>query len=433
MSHPGEVKLARLQEIRSVIRVLDGMDHKYDLPAENTSSEKDPNLTIEDMSEKAEIFEKLISQLLPSIKEQIFSLFTSLDINDLAKHPNPDVRSTLKILLKLDRDLQSILASTVSLVYKPLLPHEKHDHNMKDFKMFRCSELRRRIDGLLRSYINALFECCRDMLQFCAVSAIDSNVAFWDESWVPSRRIHVAIPHVIDRIDEIIKWHPQSDWAIIQEDWQWQVASCDQVLELLTESFTYEFDSAPNLANLTIDSIQDRDLIIENEKQLARDKASLERMLAVSTSTLTLLKLTRILIRKILKMIPKKPIFELDTELNSETIIQLRNVFDFLTSSLSDPLYKLRMIHCSDRATIVDKDSIHGLLKKLSTAFEPTLIRLAHHLIPSLYGVEHASAKTDFDAWSLDLNQLWDKAAAYSLHLISALEVEPDRERRQET
>ncbi|KAH9448381.1 hypothetical protein Pst134EA_027693 [Puccinia striiformis f. sp. tritici] len=130
-------KIKRMEELISVGRVLGGMTQKYDVLGEDTAShEKDPNLTVDDMGEKAEIWQRLKSDLLPSIKVQATALLTSLDLHDLEKHPIPDLELTREVLSDLDQTLANTVCSTISFFVRSPLPDEKHDHRMKNFKAF---------------------------------------------------------------------------------------------------------------------------------------------------------------------------------------------------------------------------------------------------------------------------------------------------------
>ncbi|KNE86444.1 hypothetical protein PSTG_20195, partial [Puccinia striiformis f. sp. tritici PST-78] len=126
-----------------------------------------PNLTIDEMGEKADLWEKLQSELLPSIRNQITALLTSLDLHDLEKHPSPDLDATLEILSNFDRTLETIVASTVSFALRSPLPDEQHDHRLKNLKSFRSSQLRLKIKSLIHSQIYSLFECCEELLTWC--------------------------------------------------------------------------------------------------------------------------------------------------------------------------------------------------------------------------------------------------------------------------
>ncbi|KAH9442001.1 hypothetical protein Pst134EB_028275 [Puccinia striiformis f. sp. tritici] len=63
------------------------MTRRYDYPPEDdVLCEENPNPTIDDVSEKAELSEKSESNVLPSVKEQVTSLLTSLDLHDLRQY-----------------------------------------------------------------------------------------------------------------------------------------------------------------------------------------------------------------------------------------------------------------------------------------------------------------------------------------------------------
>ncbi|KAI9630809.1 hypothetical protein KEM48_013577 [Puccinia striiformis f. sp. tritici PST-130] len=420
------VQVKRMTKLHSVARVFEGMYHKYDLPREdNTPCEKNPNLTLDDMGEKAEIWEKLESNLLPSIKEQVTSLLTSLDLHDLQKRPVPDLESTLEILSNLDQTLQSTVSSIVSFGLRSTLPHEKYDHRMKNFKMFRCSLLRHRIKSLIECDIYSLFQYCGELLQSCAMSIpAPGDFATVQQASNSRKQIHFLVIETGSSIDNAIKWYRKSDWAIIQEDWIKEVAGCDRLLEELINMTNPSINPTLDMAALTIDPAEEPNLTVGNAHIRERRDASLKQVLEISRSIIPLVKLKRILVKKLLEMIPRRPIFALDTEINSDEILSLLIAFGTFPNPLSNITYHLRSFHrLHPTIDASDQDTMRTMVQELSGTMESSLSNLSTHFIPLLPGVEHALPESDFDAWSLDLKRSWDKAVGRSLDLISSLDV----------
>ncbi|KAI9609196.1 hypothetical protein KEM48_002902 [Puccinia striiformis f. sp. tritici PST-130] len=128
-------------------------------------------------------------------------------------------------------------------------------------------------------------------------------------------------------------------------------------------------------------------------------------------------------------MIPKKPMYDLDTEINSETIQYLRRTFFPISRRLDDLVFHLQHIHLGHRViTVAILDSLREPLGILLVAISKTLTDLESHLIPSLNGVEPASTEKDFNTWSLALKELWVTTTLRSLDLISSLEVATDQQ-----
>ncbi|KAH9441989.1 hypothetical protein Pst134EB_028263 [Puccinia striiformis f. sp. tritici] len=428
----------------SVGRVLGGMTQKYDVLGEDTAShEKDPNLTVDDMGEKAEIWQRLKSDLLPSIKVQATALLTSLDLHDLEKHPIPDLELTREVLSDLDQTLANTVCSTISFFVRSPLPDEKHDHRMKNFKAFRFSQLRLKIRALIRGSIRVLFESSRELLHLCILSLMTSSVsATWQEASDLREDIQMCIAHAGKSVHNTIHCYQKSDWAVIRDEWLIEVTSCNDLLEAIADVINRSnhraianraSDSTPTLANLTINSADEANLIVGTPNPQNRREASRELMLDGIRTTISLVKLTRMCVKKALQMIPKKPVFELDTELNSEAIVRLQGAFGSITGKLSTHLHHQRCVNRRDGVvSIASRDRIYTSVKELSQELRSCLSDLESYLVPCLPGVDDASQTSDFSGWSLTIKQLYEQAVDRSLDLLSSLKFEPEQQVEQE-
>ncbi|KAH9448385.1 hypothetical protein Pst134EA_027697 [Puccinia striiformis f. sp. tritici] len=424
----------RVEEMRAVTRMFEKMNHKYNLPEDGDlyrSCEGNPNLTIEDMVKKGEFLENLLFNLLPSIKEQITSLKTALDIqHDLEEQcPIPDVDLTLRILSELDQTLKSVVSSTVALTHASPIPDGKHDHHLKALKLFRCLQLRSEITCLVKVKINMIFESCAKLMTRCVVAPL---LADPDEAW---RKVFKFKPQVLmimnfgcDSIDEMIAWSQKSDWAIVKHDWLLAARKLDEILETLTMLSSLAIDPTTHLVPLTFTLVEEPDPV-----EQTRRRFTVRRVGEVAGTTLLLVKLARIFVRTLLHKIPKKPIFELDTAINSETLKTFCNVFE----SMSNPLRNL--VCCYRHATwgaqtitIYNRDHMFTSVNNLSNILKSTSTLLALRLLPLLDGAELTSAERDFKAWSLTLEQPWDTVINRLLDHVSSFEVEPEQRVEQE-
>ncbi|KAI7945808.1 hypothetical protein MJO29_012196 [Puccinia striiformis f. sp. tritici] len=382
--------LARLDELSCVGVLLEEMMQKYDVPWEDDGlDERDPNLTIDDMGEKAKIWERLELNLLPSIEEQLSCLLSPLDLHDLDTRPSPDFILTRKILSNLDKTLENNASLAISFSLRSPLPDGKHDHHMKHFKTFRSSQIRMEIRRLMGT-IFSVFRRGRDFLEFYAVSIVSLNDPEVLQGVSNSRR---DLP-----IGDIIKWYRKPDWAILQEDWLMIVTSCNTSFEYCVKIFDRPSDPTPDLNNLTI------------------NPAAVD------------LTLTRIWVKKALKMIPKGPVFELDTEINSETMKRLRNAFHCISGSLILLSQDLEQVYWRNRAiSIAYRDSIHSSVLSLSEGMESCLSDLNPYLVSSRSS-DNNLIESDYEEWSLTLEQEWKKAVDRLSGLIVSLEIDPEQQ-----
>ncbi|KNE91317.1 hypothetical protein PSTG_15247 [Puccinia striiformis f. sp. tritici PST-78] len=412
--------LARLDELSCVGVLLEEMMQKYDVPWEDDGlDERDPNLTIDDMGEKAKIWERLELNLLPSIEEQLSCLLSPLDLHDLDTRPSPDFILTRKILSNLDKTLENNASLAISFSLRSPLPDGKHDHHMKHFKTFRSSQIRMEIRRLMGT-IFSVFRRGRDFLEFYAVSIVSLNDPEVLQGVSNSRR---DLP-----IGDIIKWYRKPDWAILQEDWLMIVTSCNTSFEYCVKIFDRPSDPTPDLNNLTINPAA-VDLTVNDANIRTEGDASLrEPLLGMTRLTITFVKLTRIWVKKALKMIPKGPVFELDTEINSETMKRLRNAFHCISGSLILLSQDLEQVYWRNRAiSIAYRDSIHSSVLSLSEGMESCLSDLNPYLVSSRSS-DNNLIESDYEEWSLTLEQEWKKAVDRLSGLIVSLEIDPEQQ-----
>ncbi|KAI9622441.1 hypothetical protein H4Q26_015120 [Puccinia striiformis f. sp. tritici PST-130] len=427
-------EVERMQKLMSVTRTLDRMIENYDVLGEDTASltqEKDPNLTVDDMREKAEIWRKLESELLPSIKEQSTALLTSLDLQNLEKHPSPDPGSTREILSDLDQTIENTVSSTILFSLRSPLPDAKHDHRMKNFKVFRFSQLRQKIRTLISARVRFVLESTREMLHLYTLSyMVTATSTTWQKASELQEDIQMCIADVSKAIHITIEWYQKSDWATIQDEWRVGVTSCNDLLEDIADTINRAnrraiinrgSDSTPNLANLTINSAEEPNLTNDNPKTQNRRDTSRELMLDVTRSTISA------------GNDSQKPVFELDTELNSEAIVRLQDAFGSLIGKLLTHLHYQRCANQSDGAiSIATRDCICTSVKELPEELRSCLSDLESYLVPFLRGVDDASQTSDFSGWSLTMKRLWEQTVNRSLDLLSSLKIEREQQLEQE-
>ncbi|KAI7937306.1 hypothetical protein MJO29_014621 [Puccinia striiformis f. sp. tritici] len=431
-SEKGEKLVARSEGMHSVAQVLQGMYQRYHLPPEgdlSVSCKPDPNLTIEDMGEKGEILKNLLSNLLPSIIEQIPSLVTSLDLDDLKEeHPVPDVRLALEILSNLDQTLKSILSSISSLTQESPRPDKRYDHCLQTLKVYRFSQLRSAILLIMYVIIDRLAELCGASMRWHAAQILVTGPAqAWTQASKLKRAVHVTRNHGRNLIAETIAWHEKSDWAVIQEDWLHAAETCDKRIENLTNLSNMSLKLISHLACLPRSSSEEPDMVAIIH---TRRKSAIGRMGEVARTAILLAKLARTMARKVSQMIPRKPIFELDTEINSETLEQFRNAFESTIKDLPILLRCLGKITWEHpRLTIPNRDEMVSSANGLARSFNSTSTLFAS---PLLDEIEHSSPGIDFKAWRLSFGDSWDKVVDRLLYLVSSFEVEPEQQPDQD-
>ncbi|KAI9605458.1 hypothetical protein KEM48_002156 [Puccinia striiformis f. sp. tritici PST-130] len=244
--------------------------------------------------------------------------------------------------------------------------------------------------------------------------------------------LHTTIACVGDYIHDIVKLYRKSDWAILQEDWLMTVTSYDRSLGDFAYIFHHLSHPTPDLANLTINPVEQIELTVNDTNIQTRGDPSFRApFMEMTRLTIIFVKLTRIWVKKALKMVPKRPVLERDTQINSETMKRLRNAFDCITGTLIVLSQDHGAVHHRNRAiSIALRDSIRISVLSLSQDMRSCLSDLNSHLVPSR-PVGNTSIESDYEEWSLSLEQVWNKTVYQLLVLIPSLETDPDQQLEQ--
>ncbi|KAA1129888.1 hypothetical protein PGTUg99_003717 [Puccinia graminis f. sp. tritici] len=373
----------------AVVSALNGMTHSYNFSPDHIApAVPDRNLTAQDMNQKAKILEELLSDLLPSINVQLNSLLSSLDLIDLDKNPDPDYVSTMEILSVLDQTLQSVVSSIVFLTLNSPLPDEKHDHGLKNLKIYRCSHLRNKVEALIVDIIsNRLFPTCASFVEFSALSTVcTQHHGVWNEVSRTREEIHMIVTDAQRTIKKTINW-------------------------------------ARKAINPASQSIPEDDPT--TTKNLNNENAAIELLAQLAKSTIPLLKLGRILVKRTLEWISKNLVFRIDAEVSSEALEQLRKVYKLIIVPLEDLGQLLGILQLRNRAINVENQpNIQRSVLNLTEAMNSCLVILDSYLLPFLDEDKDDSDKPHFESLFPTLRNLWDKASANLMGVALSFEFE---------
>ncbi|KAI9612928.1 hypothetical protein KEM48_004004 [Puccinia striiformis f. sp. tritici PST-130] len=122
-------------------------------------------------------------------------------------------------------------------------------------------------------------------------------------------------------------------------------------------------------------------------------------MAEVASSVIPLAKLARILVKKVLQMLPRKRAFEQGIRFNSETLEQVLAAFGSMIAPIISVVSQLRFVHWNAHAiTYARRDILLSSVSQLIKSLETTSTNITSNLLPLLHGVEHASSASDFEA-----------------------------------
>ncbi|WAR60279.1 hypothetical protein PtB15_9B216 [Puccinia triticina] len=409
----------RTHEIEALATLIDGWLEKYSLEPEHVlPANNDRSLKIEDMAGKAEILEKLESDLLPSIKNHLTSLLTSLELIIPRGMTEPNVGPTQLILTDLDRVIESTLSCTAALTLQSPLPDEEHDYGLQNLKIFRSSHLQKQIKILVGSVIaRGLFIHLLLFLQFCAVATIIwEDAPIWRKGMFVRDKVHSVIADALKTIDITIDWYRQSDWDMVQGAWNLASGSSDTVLQELAGLTTPAIQSAPEA-----DPNDNTNINARND--VSRDSLV---QLQAANAAMPLVKLARILAKKTSESIAKKRrAGALDVELNSVTMKELNEATELIYMSLEDLSSLLPLLtRTAEAMRIHRQNEIRSLIADLREAMGTTLTILESRLVPFMAKILGDSNELRLETSFPILKQSWEKASDRLMEISLSFEVD---------
>ncbi|EFP93817.1 uncharacterized protein PGTG_19828 [Puccinia graminis f. sp. tritici CRL 75-36-700-3] len=373
----------------SVRQALVDLSVKYQFAADNAASdwqdeEREP--TEDDRTRKIEVFDKLHSSLLPSIKHHLSCLVTSLDLEHRpSNHPTPNLGLTLETLSSLDHTLDQIIVDFGHL-HVPL-PPVAHDHPLDRCKRFRSDQLISNISDLIQDPIRSTFLYCSDFIQLWELSTDQpESIGLQTSVSYSAETVLDGITEATNLVNKILRFSQLSDLDILQEQWQEKAESLDGILEGLTE--------------LTNSAIGHR-------RPLSAVRKS---MLNETRLDITLVKLLRTLYDKVSKPTIKKLAFKLDPDVDSESLSIMHTAPETTDGSLLIHLHFLLENFKNDQSNGETADRKISK-SRISRRAESMLLPIGLYLIPLPSSVDHHSSPArDFKAWLIMWQTLWHTA-----------------------
>ncbi|KAA1087392.1 hypothetical protein PGT21_030530 [Puccinia graminis f. sp. tritici] len=329
------------------------------------------------------------SKLLLSIKEQHNSLVAALDLLDPTEEPIPDFDLALKIVSALDETLCTLYLTMGSVETRD----RNYDDLFKHLKAFRFSPLHDQICELIQSEINMQYEW---YLSFIENYKRPSKLSP-EESEHQAKRGQRIIEGVTDcnrAIDGIIKWSKRSDFAILRQGWLETIGSLDETLERIKIQLNPQGE-LPRIAGA-------------DDQRRPEDRYAEEIISRAGKSVIPLLKLTRILSKKLMEITKNNSPLILDSKkIDCWTLNLLANEPDSMSRAFDDFVNFARL----NFRLINDLASYRSQVNLSSEILGPIFLVLGSHVITLEDGIDHSSAKDHFNAWSLNMKDLWHKAA----------------------
>ncbi|KAH9469830.1 hypothetical protein Pst134EA_007107 [Puccinia striiformis f. sp. tritici] len=378
----------------SVLRLLLELEEKFEQTDIREASEVKEELTQDDLKEKGALLVRLESSLLPSIRDQLSCYFTSLDVNEDSREPNPNFKLTCEILSSLEKTWDETRECIESAALD-LVPIGTHDHHLKKLKDFRCARL---VCGILSLMFDlrllfsmsiSFFRAWQDLSQDSESTKCQYEMSAWN------KHVRWSGTRCNKSIGETLKLFQGSDFDIIQDEWQRKEASLNFTIEVLT----------------SLTTIVPR----RNTSALRRNVIKLAHL------TMPLIKLARMFSNDFSRRTRKKLPFTLETQLNSETLTQLHESAEWVTVSF-EVLARELVDNFNNDSPTNDGTLIPHQVQRISQALDSTLVILAMYLIPLPGPTTHLPPGNHYKARFAALQERWHCAINNFLTALPDLE-----------
>ncbi|EFP82381.1 uncharacterized protein PGTG_08337 [Puccinia graminis f. sp. tritici CRL 75-36-700-3] len=386
----------------TVDRVLDALEalaRKYHYGARSEANgfipkgEEKEELTEEEVEQRHERLNELRSKLLPSLKDHVNGISTSL--NNLANNSSsdPDFGSTLKSIEQLVQITTKAIKLNFSLFWEAPLPSNTHDYQLKESKIYRTEDLYTST-CCLESSRSSLLEHGVDFIKSWKTSTHNRPITNHYMKLTPRERLLETTTSYDALIDKIIRASQVSELTFLQECWR--------------DTSKHFADALKRLAVLTGPNRK-------NKSVLRRDIVTLAK------ATTPLIKLLRILYMKIST---NQFEFRLNTEeINSKTLSLLHGDPPTIKFRCDVHACSLEDIHKANSICSIDKQFLVERIHDISRTIDYTVLLLALHLVPlPPCKIDPSLRHTrDFKTWLFSWQNHWTLAKTNLLRLISSV------------
>ncbi|WAR55336.1 hypothetical protein PtB15_6B75 [Puccinia triticina] len=358
-------------------------------PCSSTHEENLPTL-FQQVELRTELWNRLKSGLLPSLRHRITALSLSLDPCDLRKDPAGKLKQVLEILSELEQTLVQVKASiaTIAPVLKPSAVSD--DAHLKHLKAFRCGRVRLTVETLVR----VLSELFQSGVRFT------ENLGDAPGQEAGCRDEVLSVTSMVwSSIDRTIEWFDRSEFSLLQEQWESEVGLVDDALDELTELINRTGPEEANKSGADSSSEDDDDDYFRDS-----DSPPSEQVLQLARSTLQIIKLARLFLNKLSKTTVRKEACRMVTEMSSSQLESLLSSTRSISRNIDEIVCTLGDADEHDQAFTTDFLIEFG--QNLSESFEQIQRALERYLIPLIAeDTPSASSKVTSQTWFAEWNK----------------------------
>ncbi|POW12477.1 hypothetical protein PSTT_04430 [Puccinia striiformis] len=397
-------------EMGRQFRIFSGPNNDY---SNNRFARKEA-LSLDELNALQDLLPQLQTCFLPSLKRQIAELLESLDIVDRANTPKPKLLDPLEILSRLGHTTEKIsgfLTAIAPIAFNPLRKPETYDHDYGGLKEHRCCRLTYSIIRLMDDLLWRLFDDIREYIphwrptdlkigHYNGASQIyeKRNMSLMLTESSNTNRINEQSEQELDQSDEGQSSGASSSPVGGDQD----MTDFPDTEEFVTETPDVNEDIRLD-AESTSDYQADQSDDVQSTDSLG-DTSIRPHIIKLIQSTIPLIKLIRIFLKKLLNTPTSKPPFTIGTRLSSNELSSIGTQIRCLSSDVDDLLSTLwYMWDCDDE--MGDLKRLERLRNQMCKHFDSSLILLSLYLVPITPPVESPISGNHFKAWFFTLRQ----------------------------
>ncbi|KAH9459900.1 hypothetical protein KEM48_004894 [Puccinia striiformis f. sp. tritici PST-130] len=412
-----EARSTRSPEER-VVDAFDNLGNQYHIALTTIYYPTENGLMKDELAGRHELIEELRSMLLPSIKEDLDFLLLGLDLQELDKHPSPDVELTIEATTNLDQTLDKITRS-VHCISAPFPQGDINDCHLRRCKRFMRKQLHNKVRSVITKHLCQLFWTCIYFISACKLSNDEpedlehrSKTSQWTKELLRVRDL------CRDSIDDTIEWCQKSEFTVLQEGWLEAEGLISGVLETITK-----------LVNPVLTLEQKVDSIDIDDEENGNIKVQTDQLHKATQSIIPIIKLARIFLNKIAKPTKAEIPFTLDKEISSDDLELLRDGTSRIATRLKSLAEIAVELHEANNGFGDNRELMGRLIICLFADLEAILLLLSLYLIPlPTTGLTNYKSGNQFKTWFHGLETLWRKATHHYLDALAYSEDEDEDE-----
>lgn len=349
----------------------------------------EPMALLYEVGIRAELLDQLLSKRLPSLQRHLFALSNALlDHSERPLKPVSKLQLVVKVLSKIELTMNEIKFYIASISPNLISEDVGDDRDFGRLKFFRCCRLSLRI-----------YEVASPVCEFLRTtgSFIDQSGHAFDQEPQKKSQVFRMTNACSEAIDTAIKYVDKSDINLIQDEWDVNIHSIDDLLQTFLEFIDY-----------TLSQAEEESRSIGDQEPASQQDTQPQYRFAMFTSIIAILKLSRLLLAKLSRTSLDRQNFVFVSDLSSRELDRFRAMGVLISENLSSLVGAITSDEVLRGEQFGEvgmriKDSITRLL-----SIPPLILRIVDYIfVPLVNQADLPSPKICFRPWFYQWNALY--------------------------